>query len=339
MKKTVLLSLIFGFVILMSNPVQAGKKKKEKKTDWSTYNFLELIKGKVPGPVKKRYEGIKRVYIADLVINQQVFSKYSKTSYGGMSHGTSTARMKVNLGGVDYKAYQDAVAKLYNDLEKYYIEQGYEIVTEEEVRQTELFKETEPGKRIVVANASEVEPVRFGDGGLNKYVAVRPANKLLVYNDANKDKLTKGAAPWKVYFKLANELNALVVSYTYTATFVVMGGKGGYFNTKASVGATPAMSIYGGSMLTLAPSSKKTQPTSGGFYQEEGINGNNNGWISPDGFVELDENQNSLYWSGSSSKSLENVLMVTQAPFLEEISVITNGLNKAMTTQFLDDIK
>jgi len=339
MKKILILTILVVALMGISLTVAAGGKKKEKTTVWAAYDFADLIKGKIPGPVRGKYKGVKRVYIADLVINQQVFSKYSKTSYGGMNKGTATARMQVNLGGVDFNAYQQVVAELYAQIEKYYRDQGFEIVTEEEVKKTTLYQEVESGKRIVMANASEVDPVRYGDGGLNKFVSVRPADILVVYNDAKKDVLTKESAPWKVYFNLANELNALVVSYTFTSNFVVMGGSGGYFASSAKVGATPEMSIYGANLFTLAPSKKKTQPTMATYYQSETLTGNNNGWISPEGFVELDESENSLYWSGSSSKSVENVMMVSQTPFLEEISVIANGLNKALTEQFISDLE
>ena len=339
MKKLFLIIILITSVIAFSNTAMAVNKKKDKKTNWSTFEFSDLVKGKVPGPVKKKYSDVKRVYIADLVINQQVFSKYSKTSYGGLSHGAATARMKANLGGIDFTTYQTAVAQIYDDIAQYYVSQGYELVTEGEVMQTEMFKNREEGKRIVIANASDVEPVRFGDGGLNKYVSVRPANKLVVYNDAKKDVLTKGGAPWKVYFKLANELNALVVSYEFKTTFVTMDGKGGYFSTSAKVQASPYLSVASGNLTTLAPSKKTTQPTIGGYYQTELLEGNNNGWISPDGFKEIDESESSYYWTGSSNKKVENVMMVNPVPFIEEVTTISEGISIALTKQFIEDIK
>lgn len=339
MNKLSLFTILIAGLLVFSNPIQAGGKKKDKKTDWSSYDFNDLVKGKVPGPVKKKYEGVKRVYIADLVINQQVFSKYSKTSYGGLNHGAATARMEANLGGIDFVTYQHAIAQLYDQIAQYYIDQGYEIVSEDEVMQTELYKNNEQGKRIVAANASDVEPVRYGDGGLNKYVCVRPSNKLVVYNDAKKDFLTKGSAPWKVYFNLANELNALVVGYDFNVSFVAMGGKGGYFSNSAEVQASPYLSISSGNLITLAPSKKKTQPTIGNFYQTELLEGNNNGWITPDGFSLVDESESSNYWSGSASKKVENVLNVNPIPFIEEISTINGGMSIALTQNFLDDIK
>jgi hypothetical protein len=329
--------LIIGLLCISYN-TYAGKKKKKKATNWSTFDFSEYVNGKIPGPVRKKYAATKRVYIADVVINQQVYSKYSKTSYGGLSHGSSHARMEANLGGIDFDTYQNAVAVLYDEIANFYKNQGYEIVSEDEVIQTELFMENEANKRIVAANASDVDPVRYGDGGLNKYVSVRPANKLVVYNDAKKDFMTKGSAPWKVYFKLANELNALVVSYKFNTTFVVMGGKGGYFNTSVSVSASPHLSVSSGSLTTLAPSRKKTQPTTGSYYQTDVIEGNNNGWITPEGFKSVDESKSSYYWTGSSSSRVENVLMVVPELFVDEVLTITGGLSEALTTEFIGGI-
>ncbi len=338
MKKAVIILLMF-MVVLSVNDAIALSKKKEKKTNWSTFDFADLAKGKVPGPVKKRYSGVKRVYIADLVINQQVYSKYSKTSYGGLGHGSSKAKMEANLGGIDFDTYQQAVAKIYDEIAQLYIEKGFEIVSEEEVMSTELYKNKESGKRIVVANASEVEPVRYGDGGLNKLVSVRPADKLVIYNDAKKDVLTKGGAPWKVFFKLANELDALVVGYSFNATFVDMSGKGGYFSTSSKVKAEPYLSITKGNLITLAPSTKTTQPTTGSYYQTEVLEGNNNGWISPEGFRKIDESESSFYWTGSSNKTVENVMFVVPIPFIEEISTITQGMSEALTLQFISGIQ
>ena len=328
------------FVVMsFSTEVNAISKKKDKKTNWSSFDFSDLAKGKIPGPVKKRYSDVKRVFIADVVINQQVFSKYSKTSYGGLGHGSSKAKMEANLGGIDFGTYQNAVAEIYERIAQIYTELGYELVTEEEVMATELYNNRETGKRIVAANASEVEPVRYGDGGLNKLVSVRPTNKLVVYNDAKKDVLTKGGAPWKVYFKLANELDALVVGYSFNASFVDMSGKGGYFSTSAKVKATPYLSIYNGNLITLAPSTKTTQPTTGSFYQTEPLEGNNDGWISPDGFKTIDESESSYYWTGSANKKVENVMMVNPIPFVEEVSSITTGLADALTHQFISGIE
>ena len=53
--KKILTIILITSVIAFSNTAMAGNKKKDKKTNWSTFEFSDLVKGKVPGPVKKKY--------------------------------------------------------------------------------------------------------------------------------------------------------------------------------------------------------------------------------------------------------------------------------------------
>jgi hypothetical protein len=296
MKKIITLLALLAFSTMCY--AQKKKDKSTPPTDWATYDYSKTFSYKNGGG-KKDIGKLKRVFIADFVVNQVV------TAVGKQTGSTNFAKMTVGLSGIDAKAYQQMVTELYQQAIEQLKAEGYEVLTEDEVAKNSFLVE-DIGKDggLFVNYVDETLPT-FKELG-NEVVAIRPLGKFAARNT----KVTAGI--W--YNKLGKALNAHAISIALNVNFMVFDGSrlGG-----ARIEGTPLINTYASMMWSNA---------NGGMWVFPGdrMYGNKS-WSKS----RIEETNSSTTIFGSAKSAY--VVEAAQTEYLAEIS----GMLKGVSTTFI----
>lgn len=247
---------------------------------------------KIGGGIGKAYKQNKKVVIGCFQIAQTTTSSASQTAGGGGAY----AKMSVNFGGVDPVAYQAIVKEGYDLAVKKLTEAGWEVLTPEQIKATGV--ETYEGTVVEEKTATNVQaPVtqvtqKWGAMGYNSFMAK------------------------------ANELNANLINFMYSARSVEFG-RGSKFSKKASVDATPHLTLS--VWMTSFPSIRNGSPATI-------VAGNKNGetdFVGPEGLYETSSRKSKYLGNAFGKYTLD----IDQAKYLTFIrSVLLKLVEKSIET-------
>jgi hypothetical protein len=298
------LNTIWSLMIFcMSLPTMGQKKSEQRTKDWSTYNFKVHYEPKVFGGKKTILEN-KRVFVNDFVVSQVVLAN-------GKQMGTSRfAKMSVNMSPLDVKAYNDLVTSLYNQFIQDLQAQGFEIVPDKEVEESNFVKEANE-KKSVYAWYTDDKPLQDADQFGSETMRFRPANKYIVVNGA---KILGNFNP-----RFSKAINAQLLSMNLVINFVTFDGsrRSGY-KGGASIEAFPYLAVHPYAYF-LNERGGINLPSTGGVEA-------NPNWVGEKGIQEV---SSSTTVFGSAKGTY--VMDINEQVYMSEISAITKGLVKGFT--------
>jgi hypothetical protein len=240
------------------------------------------IDAKIGG--KGSFKKTKKVYIAAFDISQYIQTAQASTAAGGGAF----AKMTVNFGGVDGDAYQAMVGEVYNATVKQLTSLGYEVVNSEEARsklsEPEVFNEVSKPEKMI--------------SGTVTGVIVRPKNVVLSPG--------RGMLFANHYPKVAKQLEANTL-YIMMSVNTVDFGKGSRFSKRASVNASPGLTVSG----WVGGASFDGRGTAQVFPKPY-LRNESEDWVGPNGLYETSKND--MPWLGSSKGKY--TLQVDQAKYL-----------------------
>ncbi|MCW5910557.1 MAG: hypothetical protein KIT62_05755 [Cyclobacteriaceae bacterium] len=204
MKKIITLLALVSFGAMC----HAQKKKDKAPTDWGTYDYSKTFSYKNGGG-KKDISKLKRVYIADFVVNQVI------TAVGKQTGSTNFAKMTVGLSGIDASAYQQMVGELYQQAVEQLKAEGYEVLTDEEVANNKFLADDKGKDGGLFVNYIDDKLYPYKELN-NEVVSIRPLGKFAVRNS----KVTAGI--W--YNKFCKAIDAHAVSIALNVNFMVFDG-------------------------------------------------------------------------------------------------------------------
>jgi hypothetical protein len=302
MKNTIALLLLISISTLSI----AQKKKEQATTDWTTYDFSKTFSYKNGGG-RKDIGKVKRIFIADFVVNQVV------TAVGKQTGSANFAKMTVGLSGLDSKAYQQMVTQLYMQAIEQLKGAGYEVLSEEEVANNKFLAEDKGKDGGLFVNYINENFATFKEMN-NEVVGIRPLGKFAVRNS----KVTSGI--W--YNKLCKSLNAQAVSISLNVNFMVFDGSrlGG-----ARIEGTPL--IDAGAMMMW-------NNANGGMWVFPGdhMYGNNT-WTKSG----LEETNSATTIFGAAKSAY--VVTVSSAEYLAEIKGMLSGVSKTFIQSMINEGK
>ncbi len=225
------------------------------------------IDAKVGG--KGSFNKTKKVYIAAFDISQYVQTAQSSTAAGGAAY----SKMTVNFGGVDGNAYQTMVAEVYDAAVKKLSSLGYQVISSEEAKS----KLSEPEVFSTVGNPEKIQ------AGTVTAVMVRPRNVVLSPG--------KGILFANHYPKVAKNLNANTLYFMLNVNTVDFG-KSGRFTKKASVNASPGLTVSGWMGAASFDAKGTAQVFPKPYLRHEADD-----WVGANGLYETSKNE--MPWMGS----------------------------------------
>lgn len=233
---------------------------------------------------KNSFKKTKKVYISAFDISQFIQTSQSSTAGGG----SAFAKITVNFGGVDGDAYQAMVGEVYNEAVKKFTSLGYEVVSSDEAKsklsEPEVFNEVSKPEKMV--------------SGTVTGVIVRPKNVVLSPG--------KGMLFANHYPKVAKQLDANTF-YFMLNVMTVDFGRAGRFSRKASVNASPGLTVTG----WMGAASYDGRGTAQVFPKPY-VRNESEDWVGPNGLYETSKND--MPWMGSVKGKY--TLQVDQPKFL-----------------------
>ncbi len=291
--------------MLMTISVLAQKKKEQTLIDWNTYDFSKTFSYRNGGG-KKDIAKQKRIFIADIVVNQVI------TAVGKQTGSTNFAKMTVGLSGIDTKAYQQIVQEVYALAIQQLKDEGYEVLSDDEVAQNKFFSEEKESESLFVGRVKE-DLTPYKELG-NQVVSIRPVGKFAVRNS----KVTAGI--W--YNKLCKALDAQAVSIALNVTFMAFDGSrlGG-----ARIEGKPLLDA--GAMMMWSNAN-------GGMWVFPGQHMYGNpSWIKSG--IEETNSETNLFGSVRSAYMVQ----ASQEEYLKEVKGMLTGVTKTFITTMINEGK
>lgn len=305
MKKIILLIACFS---LFTFGVFSQDKDPQADLDWSTYDFSSHYTLKNGGG-KKTFDENKRIYIANFQISQIIVANGKATGVSNL------AKMTVGMSPIDIAKYQALVDKLYEQTKARLVAEGYTLVTDEEVANTEFAKKEHNAKSIFCQYVPE--PVFAKDASGNDIVYIWPKNKFIVLNT------NPILGNWPSKFGKA--INANAVSITLIINSVSFDGSRGGGRKGASIEATANM--------TVAPWCFASNERGGFGVWCTALDGKAN-WVGPKGMAESNSKTDVF---GSVRGTY--VLDVNEEAYLAEVETVAGGMAKGYIDALMKEIK
>jgi hypothetical protein len=293
---------------LISFAVFSQDKDPQADYDWSKFDFTPLYTLKNGGG-KKTFAENKRIFIANFQISQVIVASGKATGVSNL------AKMTVSMTPIDMVKYRALVDKLYNETKQRLIAEGYTIVSDEEVANTEFAKKEHNGKSIFCQYVPE--PVFAGDGNGNQYAYIWPTNKFIVVNTNS----ILGNWP----SKFGKAINANAVSIALTINPVSFDGSRGGGRKGASIAAVANM--------TVAPWCFASNERGGFGVWGTPVDGKAN-WVGPKGLTEAD-NKTDVFGSVRGTY----VLDVNQDVYLSEVEALAGGMANGFLNALMKEVK
>lgn len=289
--------------------VFAQDKDPQADYDWSQYNFSAHFSVKNGGG-KNIFADNKKIFVSNVQVAQGDCRQWKQTGQ------VNLAKMTISLTPIDLKAYQAVVDKLYQQFCDQLKAEGYTLVGDEEVANSEFAKKQHNGKSIFCMYVKE--PGFYKDANGNDVVNIFPTNKFLVAN------YNAIIGNWPTKFGKAIDAN--VVSIILTINPVSFEGKRGMGSKKgASIEAIANMTIY--------PSCTASNERGGFGVWGSLVDGKDN-WVGPKGLFKTDKDTDVF---GSVRETY--VLDVNQDAFLSEVEALGGGIAKGYIGALMKEIK
>lgn len=302
------LSLLFVLSIITLS-VFAQDKDPQADYDWAQYNFAPHFTVKNGGG-KSVFRENKRIFVSNFQIAQVIVANGKQTGQ------TNLAKMTVSLTPIELKAYQAVVDKLYQQVCDQLKSEGYTLVPDEEVANTDFAKKQHNGKSIFCTYVKE--PSFYQDANGNQVVNIFPTNKYLVAN------YSSILGNWPTKFGKAIDAN--IVSILLTINPVSFEGRRG-------AGAKKGASIEATANMTISPSCTASNERGGFAVWATFVDGKDN-WAGPKGLSKTDSNTD--VFGGVRGTY---VLDVNQSVFLSEVEALGGGIAKGYINSLMKEIK
>lgn len=287
----------------------AQDKDPQADYDWSQYNFAPHFTLKNGGG-KSTFAENKRLFVSNFQVAQVIVANGKQTGQANL------AKMTISLSPIDMKAYQAVVDKLYQQFCDQLKTEGYTLVSDDEVAQSDFAKKQHNGKSIFCMYVKE--PSFYKDANGNEVVNIFPTNKYLVAN------YSPILGTWPTKFGKAIDAN--IVSIVLTINPVSFEGKRGVGSKKgASLEATANMTIY--------PSATASNERGGFGVWGSLVDGKDN-WVGPNGLSKTDSNTD--VFGGVRGTY---VLDVNQNVYLSEVEALGGGIAKGYINALMKEVK
>lgn len=306
MKKPATLALFLCIVCFVS---YAQKDDPQADYDWSQYDFSAHYTLKNGGG-KKIFAENKRIFVGNFQINQVVVANGKATGVSNL------AKMTISMTPIEVKAYQALVDKLYKQFVDQLVAEGYTMVSDEEVANSEFAKNTHNGKTVFAVYTKE--PYFGKDGVGNEVANFWPTNKFMVAN--------YGAVPGTWPSKFGKAINANVVSLILTINPVSFDGS-------RRSGYKGGASIEAQANMTVTPLPLATNERGGFAVWGSAVDGKAN-WVGPKGLFKTD---NSVDVFGSVRGTY--VLDVNQETYLSEVEAVAGGVASGFIKAIMKETK
>jgi hypothetical protein len=250
------------------------------------------------------------LFISNFQIIQIIVANGKQTGQANL------AKMTVSMTPVEMKAYQAVVDKLYQQVCEQLKAEGYTLVGDDEVANSDFAKKEHNGKSIFCMYAKE--PSFYKDGNGNEVVSIFPTNKYFVVN------YNSILGNWPTKFGKAIDAN--IVSIVLTINPVSFEGKRGMGSKKgASLEASANMTIY--------PSCTASNERGGFGVWGSLVDGKDN-WVGPKGLSKTDSNTD--VFGGVRGTY---ILDVNQEAFLSEVEKMGGGLATGYIKALMKEVK
>lgn len=308
MKHSFFITLLF-ISICAGLHAQKNKDKEPAVIDWSTHDFTKQFTLKNGGG-KNVFKENKRIYISNFQIAQTIMANGKQTGSANL------AKMSVSMTPIDMKAYQEVVDKLYKQLQDRLIAEGYTLVSDDEVANSEFAKKEHNGKNVFCMYVKEPSYYKGQNG--NQVVNIFPTNKFLVAN------YSSVLGNWPTKFGKAIDAN--IISVLLNVTPVTFEGS-------KRTGYKGGASIEGDASLLMYPNCTASNER-GGFGVWGSWVGGNSQWVGPKGFYETD-NSTDIFGSVRG----KYVLDVNQDAYLKEVEALAGGLTQGYVQALMNELK
>lgn len=301
-----------AIMFICSNISLHAQKSKEAETpviDWSHHDFTKQFTVKNGGG-KTIFKENKRIYISNFQIAQTVMAN------GKQAGVSNLAKMSVSMSAIDIKTYQNLVDKLYKQLQDRLIAEGYTLVSDEEVANSEFAKKEHNGKSIFCMYVKE--PSNYKDQNGNQIINIFPTNKFIVAN------YSSILGNWPTKFGKAIDANIVSVILNITPMS---------FEGKKRTGYKGGTSIEGEASLLMYPNCTASN-SRGGFGVWGSWVGGNSNWLGPKGIYETDKSTD--IFGGVRGKY---ILDVDQNAYLKEVEALGGGLVQGYIQALINESK
>jgi hypothetical protein len=300
---SILLLSVFAFSVF------AQDKDPQADYDWAQYNFPAHFSVKNGGG-KNIFAENKRIFVSNFQIAQVIVANGKQTGQANL------AKMTISLTPIEIKAYQEMIDRMYQKFCDQLKAEGYTLVSDEEVANSEFAKKTHNGKSIFAVYAKE--PYFGQDVSGSEVANFWPTNKFMVAN------YSSVIGNWPSKFGKAIDAN--VVSIILTIHPVSFEGKRGAGAKKgASLEATANMTIF-----PLCTASNER----GGFGVWGSLVDGKDNWVGSKGMYKTDSNTD--VFGGVRG---QYVLDVNQQVFLSEVETLGGGIAKGYITALMKEVK
>jgi hypothetical protein len=306
MRKT--LSFLF-LINVFTFSVLAQDKDPQADYDWAQYDFAAHFTLKNGGG-KKIFQENKRLFVSNFQVAQIIVANGKQTGQANL------AKMTISLSPIDLKAYQAVVDKLYQQFCEQLKAEGYTLISDEEVANSEYAKKQHNGKNIFCMYVKE--PSFYKDANGNEVVNIFPTNKYLVAN--------YGAILGNWPSKFGKTFDANIVSIILTINPVSFEGRRG-------LGSKKGASIEAIANMTIMPSCTASNERGGFGVWGSAVDGKDN-WVGQKGMTKADSNTDVF---GSVRGTY--VLDVKQDVFLSEVEAMGGGLAKGYINALKKEMK
>ncbi len=309
MKKIFFLTMLLSMIVLISVAQKKNKSQAPAVIDWTSYDFTKHFTLKNGGG-KKIFGDNKRLFISNFQINQTIVANGKQTG------SSNLAKMTVGMTPIDVNAYQELVNKLYARLTEQLKAEGYELVSDEEVANSEFAKEQHNGKTVFCQYAKDVAYDKDQNG--NQILYLWPTNKFIVSNT----KTVLGTWP----SKFGKALDANIISVVLIVNPVSFDGS-------RRSGYKGGPSIEADAVLTIFPYCYATNEKAGFAVWGTHAGGNSN-WVGPKGMTKTDNSTNVF---GSVKGTY--VIDVNQDAYLSEVEKLGGGLSEGFVKALMAEVK
>jgi hypothetical protein len=170
MNKSIYLTFLLASVVV----TLFAQKDPQADYDWKQYNFPAHFTLKNGGG-KNIFATNKRIFIANFHVAQVIVASGKQTG------SSNLAKMSVSMSPIKVEAYQALTDKLYQQMVERLKHEGYTIVSDAEVANSEFAKKEHNGKNVYCQYVNEVAYAKDGMG--NELAHFRPTNSTLQTNE------------------------------------------------------------------------------------------------------------------------------------------------------------
>lgn len=303
MKRSISLAVLFSLATLM---VRAQDPQADY--DWSKYDFSVHYKFSNAGG-EKILQSNKRLFIANFQVQQTIVSVGKETGKSNI------AKMTVGLTPIDVKKYQAITDKLYAQVVEKFKAEGYTIVTDEEVANSDYAKKEHDGKKVFCTYADEPYYGKDANGGDN--VNFWPTHKFIVVN------YSPILGNWPT--KFAKAFDANTVNIVLMVNNVSFDGSKGFGKKGASIEGEPNMTVQPWCMVGNER---------GGMAVTAGLVDGKINWVGPRAMFKADSKTDVF---GSVRGNF--VLDVNEEIYLSEVEAVVGGLANGFVDGLMKEIK